>query len=302
MGISKEQALDCFASDDLIGIGMEADAVRRRLHPEGVVSYGLDGVIELEKHLADGMFALDAVCHEVAGMFDLGGSGVVLAGAPVVGIEALVGLLKGLKARFPEVRLHGLSSAVVVGCAAASGLEVEGVVRQLRDAGLDSISGAGLRVHRAAHGLGMKTTAAISFGAGETAEERVAVLEAIRGLQEETGGFTAFLPVAAAQRELSGGLEEATAVEYLKTLAIARMYLDNIENVQASLPRQGLKVLQMGLRFGSNDVGSVVVKGTAQRVAGLSLGATEEEVRRLIRDAGFVPVERDALFSTMYVA
>ena len=119
------------------------------------------------------------------------------------------------------------------------------------------------------------------FGAGETMEQRVDFLEAVRQLQEDTGGFAAFVPMAGkapSSRELDG----VTAVERLKTLSIARMFLDNIENVQASGTAQGLKVLQMGLRFGANDVGLVETKGS-----------NEEDVRRIIRDAGFRPVQRD---------
>jgi cyclic dehypoxanthinyl futalosine synthase len=116
-------------------------------------------------------------------------------------------------------------------------------------------------------------------------------------LQEETGGFTAFTPVAF-QPQATGmqGFEEATAVEYLKTLAISRMYLDNIVNVQADLETQGLKVLQMGLRFGGNDVGSVKPED-----AGSLNGATEEQLRQVIRDAGFRPVQRDTVYRTMFL-
>jgi cyclic dehypoxanthinyl futalosine synthase len=125
------------------------------------------------------------------------------------------------------------------------------------------------------------------FGGGETLERRVDLLEAVRRLQEESGGFAAFVPVAA---EAPGGreLDGVTAVERLKTLAIARMFLDNVENVQASRAGDGLKVLQMGLRFGANDAGSVAAEGLGQ-----------EDVRRIIRDAGFMPAERDMAYRVM---
>jgi cyclic dehypoxanthinyl futalosine synthase len=150
-----------------------------------------------------------------------------------------------------------------------------------------------LGVHGAAHQLGMRTAATMVFGAGETPEQRVGLLEAVRQLQQETGGFTAFVPVAAKApggRELDG----ATAVERLKMLAISRMFLENIENVQSSRAGQGLKVLQTGLRFGANDVGTVD--------AGAANGAAEEDLRRIIRDAGFRPAQRDALYRTMMLS
>jgi cyclic dehypoxanthinyl futalosine synthase len=133
------------------------------------------------------------------------------------------------------------------------------------------------------------------FGSGETLEHRVAHLEALRQLQEETGGFTSFTPSAfAAQGSAVIGFEEATAVEYLKTLAISRMYLDNIQNIQSNLETQGLKVLQVGLRFGGNDAGSVMLAQGPN-------AATEEQVRQVIRDAGFKPAQRDTLYRTMYL-
>ena len=190
-------------------------------------------------------------------------------------------------------------------------------IARLRDAGLDSIPGddAGIlddavqpqgarmkwkaedwiAVHRAAHELGMKTTSTMTFGGGETLEHRMNHLEAVRQLQEETGGFTAFTPWSfAPQSSALNGFEEATAVEYLKMLAISRMYLSNIENMQSNLETQGLKVLQVGLRFGGNDVGSALLAEGAN-------AATEEQLRQIIRDAGFKPVQRDALYRTMFL-
>jgi cyclic dehypoxanthinyl futalosine synthase len=152
-----------------------------------------------------------------------------------------------------------------------------------------------IALHRAAHELGMQTTATMIFGGGETFEHRMNHLEAVRLLQEETGGFASFTQWSfAPQGSALNGFEEATAVEYLKTLAISRMYLNNIENVQSDLETQGLKVLQVGLRFGGNDVGSVLLAEGAN-------AATEEQLRQVIRDAGFKPVQRDALYRTMFL-
>jgi cyclic dehypoxanthinyl futalosine synthase len=138
----------------------------------------------------------------------------------------------------------------------------------------------------------MQTTATMTFGSGETFEHRITHLEAVRQLQEETGGFASYTPLTSQQA--TDGVEEPTAVEYLKTLAITRMYLDNVRNVQSNLETQGLKVLQVGLRFGGNDAGSILhAKGPS--------AATEEQVRQVIRDAGFRPVQRDALYRTMFL-
>lgn len=271
---------------------MEADAVRRRLHPEGVVSYVVSGCVT-----ADG--SLDAACDEIAETVEMGGTGVRLIGL-TGGIETLEGLFRGVRQRFPSLWIEGLTAGETVALARHRGVGLQETIARLRGAGMDSIAGNGAAlslpewasVHRAAHGLGMRTAATMVFGAGETLEQRVDFLEAVRRLQEETGGFCAFVLVAAAG---PGGreLDAATAVERLKTLAIARMFLDNIENVQSSRAGQGLKVLQTGLRFGANDAGPVDV--------GAVNGGSAEDVRRVIRDAGFRPAERDALYRTMFL-
>jgi cyclic dehypoxanthinyl futalosine synthase len=318
MGISRNEALDCFRSDDLIGIGMEADAVRRKLHPEGVVTYTLDGKTSYAPAAGESSSHTFArICDSIAETVAMGGTGVILQGevTPELTITWFEALLRKTKAHFPTVWLHCLSASEILTIAEQSGLTVHDTIARLHDAGLDSIPGndAGilddavqpegtrmrwktqdwLAVHRAAHSLGIQTTATMTFGGGETFEHRLNHLQLVRQLQEETGGFTAFTPwTFSTQSSAVRGFEEATAVEYLKTLAISRMYLDNVENVQSSLETQGLKVLQVGLRFGANDAGSVLLAEGAN-------AATEEQVRQVIRDAGFKPLQRDTLYRTM---
>ena len=287
MGISREQALDCFKSDDLIGIGMEADALRRKLHPEGVVSYAMERTLSCHGR------ELDAVMAEIDAAQDMGATGIVLEfGA--TSFDAALHLIAEAKKRFPALSLRAFTAAEL----AAAG--VADAVARLQAAGLDSIGGAKpevadaawLNVHRLAHKAGMRTTARIVFGAGETVAERLERFDTIRKLQAETGGFASIAPVSF---HAEGGreLDETTAVEYLKTLAVARIYVDNIENVEADWTTQGLKALQMGLRFGANDVGAVQVETTK--------GATEEELRRVIRDAGFRPAQRELGYRAMLV-
>ena len=308
MGISREQALDCFTSDDLIGIGMEADAVRRRLHPEGVVSYAIDFPIDLAsldlehpdrespEHQGPGRSGPDTLIGQVEAALEQGSTGIVLHGAEACSIDQVEQTLRALKHRFPALLLHLSSATAVVALTRAAQLELPETLTRLRAAGLDSLLGQGaetlglarwLDVHRAAHQAGLPTTAAMTFGAAETFADRVAFLEAVRALKEETGGFLAF---TLESHHTPGGrdLDDATAVEYLKTLAICRMVLDNIPHIQADWRQQGLKVLQMGLRFGGNDAGSVP--------------SHEEEVRRIIRDAGFRPAQRDTLYRSLFLS
>jgi cyclic dehypoxanthinyl futalosine synthase len=317
MGISRKEALDCFESDDLIGIGMEADAVRRRLHPEGVVTYTIDGRIDYTPSIDSADF--DHIDAGIARIVAAGGTGIMLHGeiTPTLTIPWFDNLFRSIKKRFPALCLHSLSASEILTIAKQSALPLNETIARLLDAGLDSIPGddAGIlddavqhqgtrmkwkaedwiAVHRAAHELGMRTSATMTFGGGETLEHRLNHLEAVRQLQEETGGFTAFTPWSfTPQGAALNGFEEATAVEYLKTLAISRMYLRNIENVQSNLETQGLKVLQVGLRFGGNDVGSMLLAEGAN-------AATEEQLRQVIRDAGFKPVQRDTLYRTMFL-
>src|SRR5246127_1882652 len=347
MGITRQQALDCFASDDLIGIGMEADAVRRRLHPDGVVSYiiyrninytifcteycpfcafyrPLKGKLAAEGYILD----FDTIYDKIRETQEMGGTGVLMQGGihPDLKIDWFESLFSGIKQRFPSIWLHCLSASEILAIAEYSELSLRDTIARLRDAGLDSIPGGGaeilddevrqrvarlkcltedwIAVHRTAHQLGMRTPATMMFGVGETFEHRANHFQRVYDLQEETGGFTAFIPWSFQPKNtaLGGrGWNEATSVEYLKTLAVARLYLSNIQNVQASWVTQGLKVLQLGLRFGGNDVGSVMLEENVVRSAGISNCTTEEELRLIIRDAGFRPVQRDTLYRTMFL-
>jgi cyclic dehypoxanthinyl futalosine synthase len=341
--LSRQQALDLFASDDLIGIGMEADEVRRRWHPENVVSYIIDRNINYTNfcteyctfcafyrplgHAEGYILPKEVIFQKIQETLDLGGTGVLMQGGlhPDLRIEWYEDLFRSIKQRYP-IHLHCLSAPEVTNIAEVSGLTLRDTIKRLMDSGLDSIPGGGAEilddavrhrisrlkcnteewvdVHRTAHRLGMRTTATMMFGCGETIEERMNHLELVRNLQEETGGFTAFIPWTF-QREntaLAHSVkEEATAVEYLQMLAISRIYLENFENVQSSWVTQGLKTCQLGLRFGGNDVGSIMIEENVVSAAGAHHRASEEELRRIIRDAGFVPKQRDTLYRTYFL-
>jgi len=336
-----------FRSDDLVGIGMEADAIRRQKHPDGVVSYIIDRNINytnfcteyctfcafyrpLKGKLASEGYILDfdTIYEKIQETVELGGTGVLMQGGlhPDLKIDYFEKMMSGIKQRFPQIHLHCFSASEILAIAEYSELSLEDTIRRLRDAGLDSIPGGGaeilddevrfkiarlkcrteewLAVHRTAHKLGMRTTATMMFGVGETFEHRINHLQHVYDLQEETGGFTAFIPWTFQPQNtaLGGrGWDEATAVEYLKTLAISRIFLTNFLNVQSSWVTQGLKVCQMGLRFGGNDVGSVMIEENVVKSAGVTNCTTEEELRRMIRDAGFRPVQRDTLYRTYFL-
>ena len=347
MSLTKAQALDLFNSDDLIGIGMEADALRRRLHPEGVASYVIDrninytnfcteyctfcafyrplkGPASKEGYILD----FETIYEKIAETVELGGTGVLMQGGlhPDLKIDWHEKLLSGIRQRFPQIHLHCYSASEILAIAEYSSLDLRETIIRLRAAGLDSIPGGGaeilddevrhriarlkclsddwIAVHRTAHQLGMRTTATMMFGVGETYEHRINHFQRVFDLQEETGGFTSFIPWSFQPGNTALGgrkWDEATAVEYLKVLAISRLFLSNIKNVQSSWVTQGLKVCQMGLRFGGNDVGSVMLEENVVKAAGVTNCTTEEELRRIIRDAGFRPAQRDTLYRTYFL-
>ena len=343
MRINKLQAIEILESDDLIGIGMEADAARRKFHPERVATYIIDRNINHTNfcteycsfcafyrpmgHEEGYVLSKETIGQKIQETIDVGGTGVLMQGGvnPDLKIEYFEDLFSWIKKNY-QIHLHCLSAPEILTVAEVSNLTIEDTIKRMRDAGLDSIPGAGaevlddevrrdiarlkcntaewIDVHRTAHKLGVRTTATMMFGCGETYQHRVNHLETLRQMQDETGGFTAFIPWPFQPDNTALGRrvkQEVTAVEFLKTLALCRLYLDNFVNIQTSWVTQGLKVCQMGLRFGGNDVGSVMLEENVVRQAGASHSATEEDLRRMIRDAGFVPKQRDTLYDTMYL-
>ena len=341
--ISRKEAKEMFETDDLIGVGMAADAVRRKLHPHGIVSYIVDRNINYTNfcteycsfcafyrpmgHKEGYIHSNETIFAKIQETLDLGGTGILMQGGlhPDLKIEWYEDLLRGIKQRF-DIWSHCFSAPEIVNIAQVSGLTIRDTIARLRDAGLDSIPGGGaeilddevrhrisrlksssqdwIDVHRAAHSLGMRTTATMMFGCGETIEQRMNHFDVVRQIQEETGGFTAFIPWSFQHENTSLGRfvkEEATAVEYLKVLAVSRVYLDNILNVQSSWVTPGLKTCQLGLRFGGNDVGSIMIEENVVSAAGAHHRASEEELRRLIRGAGFIPKQRDTLYRTYFL-
>jgi cyclic dehypoxanthinyl futalosine synthase len=213
------------------------------------------------------------------------------------------------------IHVHGFSPPEIHHFTQISGLSLTEVIQRLIDAGLGSIPGGGaeilsdrvrqltaprkctadewLKVMTTAHSLGLKTTATMMFGHLETKEERLEHLRRIRTAQDETHGFTAFIPWPfQPDNTLYADLEKTSAFEYLKTLALTRIYLDNFDNIQASWVTQGPKVAQLSLSFGANDFGSTMIEENVVAAAGVSFRLNEQEIRRLVADAGFIPRQR----------
>ena len=248
----------------------------------------------------------------------VGGQQVLLQGGhnPDLPLQWYEDLFAAVKSRYPDFRLHALSPPEILHLSRLSGEPVPAVVRRLVRAGLDSVPGGGaeilvdrvrrelncyskatadewLSVMREVHQAGLRSTATMMYGSVDTPAERVEHLCRLRGLQDETGGFTAFITWSyqPANTELAG--TEATGIEYLRTLALSRIVLDNFDNLQASWVTQGGKVGQLSLAFGANDMGSVMIEENVVRAAGAEYCMDEAEIVRNIEDAGYVAKRRD---------
>jgi cyclic dehypoxanthinyl futalosine synthase len=267
---------------------------------------------------ADGyVLGFDEIFRKIDETIAVGGVQLLLQGGhnPDLPLTWYEDLFRAIKTRYPSFKLHALSPPEVIHLSRLSQLPVARVVERLIAAGLDSIPGGGaeilvdrvrkllhcygkatagewLDVMRHAHLAGLRTTATMMFGTVETDEERLEHLLRLRALQDETGGFTAFITWSYQPEHTELGGEEATGIDYLRTLAIARIVLDNFDNLQASWVTQGGKVGQLSLAFGANDMGSVMIEENVVRAAGAAYCMDEVEIVRNIEDAGFIPKRR----------
>jgi cyclic dehypoxanthinyl futalosine synthase len=330
--LTAAEGVALLSGGELLELGALADAVRTRLHPEGIVTYIVDRNINYTNVCTaqcafcafyrdlpskEGYLLTKAqLAQKIEETLSLGGSQILLQGGlhPDLGIEYYEELFAWMKATYPSLWIHGLSPAEVKHICKVSHLSTEAALRRLVAAGLDSIPGGGaeilsdrvrevigiakgstadwLEVMETAHGLGMKTTATMMFGHVETIEERVDHLVHLRDLQDRTGGFTAFIAWTFQPSNTALAGDELTSFQYLRTLAVARVMLDNFPSVQASWVTQGGKIGQVSLRFGANDFGSLMIEENVVSAAGAHFRLTEAEIARNIMDAGFVPKRR----------
>lgn len=269
----------------------------------------------------------DELFKKIEETIAIGGTQILIQGGlhPDFTIDYYIDLLKSIKSRF-SINIHGFSPPEICYIAETSHLTIKETLKILRAAGLDSIPGGGaeilsdkvrqilsprkikssswLSVMEHAHKLGMRTTATMMFGSIETPNDIIEHLDLIRNLQDKTGGFTAFIPwtFQPGNTELAKSFRKfhsATAVEYLRVLALARIYLDNMKNIQASWVTQGLKIAEVALRFGANDFGSTMIEENVVASAGVSYRVSKEDIIRTIKNAGFKPSQRDTFYKIL---
>src|SRR6187455_2635092 len=268
---------------------------------------------------ADGyVLGFEEILGKIQETIDLGGNQLLLQGGhnPDLPIAWYEDLFRAVKSRYPEFKLHALSPPEVLHISRLNQVPVPEVIARLIDAGLDSIPGGGaeilvdrvrrllncyskassdewIDVMREAHRAGLRTTATMMYGTVDTREERIEHMMRLRALQDETGGFTAFITWSYQPEHTELGGAEATGIEYLRMLALSRIVLDNFDNLQASWVTQGGKVGQLSLAFGANDMGSVMIEENVVRAAGASYCMDEVEIVRNIENAGFVAKRRN---------
>ena len=323
----------------LLELGLAADARRRALHPDGVVTYivsrnvNYTNVCTTACHFcafyrprgARDAYVLtrEELSQKIEETLRLGGIELLLQGGlhPDLGIEWYEDLFRWVKTTYPTINLHALSPEEIWHIARTSELTLETTIRRLVASGLDSIPGGGaeilddevrrriaplkcstdewLTVMKTAHEVGLKSTATLMFGVGETPRHRVNHLSRLRDLQDETGGFTAFIcwPFQSSNTRLEAS--DGSAHAYLRTNALARLFLDNVPHLQASWVTMGGGVAQAALHMGCDDFGQVMIEENVVSAAGTTFKMDSEEVERHIRDAGFAPSRRNMRYDRL---
>jgi cyclic dehypoxanthinyl futalosine synthase len=335
--LTPDEGLALLESHDLAALGRAADRVTQRLHPEAYRTYNIDRNINYTnvctavcdfcafyrkpKHPEGYVLDRDLLLAKVRETVELGGDQILMQGGlhPEFKLDWYEGLLADIKNHFPQVNIHGFSPPEIHHFTKVNKLPLRTVLSRLKAAGLGSLPGGGaeilvdrvrraitrgkvltddwLNVCRVWHELGGRGTATMMFGHVETLAERIEHLERLRQLQDETGGFTAFICWTFQPEHTDlAHLPPAGAFDYLKTQAVARLYLDNFANIQSSWVTQGLKIGQLALVYGANDMGSLMIEENVVASAGTVHYLTLDQMKDAIREFGYQPRRRNVFY------
>lgn len=336
--LSFEDGVQLFQSHDLLSLGQAADAIRRRIHPEGYVTYIIDRNINYTNICSSGckfcafhrresdpdayVLSRKELGQKIQETIDLSGTLILMQGGlhPTLKLDWYEDLLRWIKTDY-NIHVHAFSPPEIDFFAKINKIPVREVILRLKEAGLDSIPGGGaeiltdhsrqlaspkkctanewLEVMRQAHHVGLRTTATMMFGHVEKLEERVEHLIKVRDLQDETGGFTAFICwTFQPNKTRLAHISPVGSFEYLKTLAISRLMLDNFANLQASWVTQGPKIGQIALKFGANDLGGTMIEENVVRATGVGYYHTPpDEMKRWIEELGYVAKQRNFYYN-----
>jgi len=339
-----DEAVELIDNTDLKTLGRMASEMKKKLHPKGVTTFVVDRNINYTnicwvdckfcafythaKKEDAYILTFDEIDQKIDELLEIGGTQILFQGGvhPKLEIEWYEDLLEHISTKYPQVTIHGFSSIEIDYIANRSKITISEVLARLQAKGLSSIPGAGaeilsdrvrdiiapkkhdkdnwLEVHREAHKLGIKSTATMMYGTVETTREIVEHFEHVRKLQDETGGFRAFIMWSyqsdntQLKRELPT-ISKTTPNQYLRYLAVARLFLDNVPNIQSSWVTQGSYIGQMALKFGANDLGSTMMEENVVSAAGAANSMNQDEMIELIRDVGENPAKRNTAYEIL---
>jgi len=344
--MTNAEALKLIRNADLAELGEMATARKKELHPEGITSFIVDRNINYTnvcwvdckfcafyRHAKDDdayVLTYEEIGEKIQELLDIGGTQILFQGGvhPKLKIEWYEDLVEWIHTNYPTIAIHGFSAIEIDYIAKISKITYKEVLERLHAKGMYSMPGAGaeilsdrvrdiiapkkldvadwIDIHRQAHGVGIKTTATMMFGTVETDEEIIEHWEHIRKLQDETGGFRAFImwsfqPSFTKLAQEVEGITKQSSNRYLRLLAVSRLYLDNFENIQSSWVTQGSYIGQLALLFGANDLGSTMMEENVVKAAGAVNRMNQEEMIKLIRDIGEIPAKRNTNYDILEV-
>jgi len=344
--LTKKEALNLIKNADLKTLGKMATARKKELHPKGITTFVIDRNINYtnicwvdckfcafyrhEKDADAYVLTFDEIDAKIDELLEIGGTQILFQGGvhPKLKIEWYEDLVEHIHQKYPTITIHGFSSIEIDFIAKVSRISVEEVLARLKAKGLASIPGAGAEIlsdkvrdiiapkkidskvwvdiHRKAHKLGIKSTATMMYGTVESDEDIIEHFDMIRNLQDETGGFRAFImwSFQGKNTELLAqipDMEKPSSNRYLRLLAVARLYLDNVQNIQSSWVTQGPYIGQMALNFGANDLGSTMMEENVVSSAGAAYAMAKDEMVHLIKDIGETPAVRNTAYETLEI-
>lgn len=342
--ITRKEALDLIQNASLVELGEMASKRKAELHPDKITSFVVDRNINYTnvcwvdckfcafyRHGKDDdayVLSYEEIDKKIEELLEIGGTQILMQGGvhPKLKIEYYEDLVEHIHTKFPQITLHSFSAIEIVYIAKVSKIFILETLKRLQVKGLSSIPGAGaeilsdrvrdiiapkkidaskwLEVHRLAHSIGMKTTATMMFGTVETDEEIIEHWDLIRQLQDETGGFRAFIMWSFQSTNTKllediPDLKPQSSNRYLRLLAVSRIFLDNFPNIQSSWVTQGSYIGQMALKFGANDLGSTMMEENVVAAAGASNCMNQDEMIELIRDIGENPAKRNTAYEIL---
>ena len=342
--LSNKEALDLIENKPLLELGEMAYNAKRLKHPKDVTTFVVDRNINYTnvcwvdckfcafyRHGKDEdsyVLKFSEIDEKIEELLEIGGTQILMQGGvhPKLKIDYYEELVSHIHTKFPQITLHSFSAIEIVYIAKVSKLTILEVLKRLQAKGLSSIPGAGaeilsdrvrdiiapkkmdaakwIEVHRTAHSIGMKTTATMMFGTVETDEEIIEHWELLRKLQDETGGFRAFIMWSYQSSNTKLGeerpdIKDQSSNRYLRLLAVARLYLDNFDNLQSSWVTQGSYIGQMALKFGANDLGSTMMEENVVAAAGVTNCMNQDEMIELIKDVGENPAKRNTAYEIL---